>query len=57
MVVGPALLDDGERAGEEGGDQRDPHAGEQAPEPAHLGSLLAHLLLPTSATGGEKLAL
>ena len=56
MVVGLALLDEGKRAGDEGGDQRDPDAGEQASEPAHLGSLLARLLLLTCATGGEELA-
>jgi hypothetical protein len=56
VVVGTALLDEGERAGDEGGHQRDPHAREKAPEPAHLGSLLAHLLLLTCATGGEELA-
>jgi hypothetical protein len=57
LVVGSALLDDGERTSDQGDDQRESDAGEQAPESAELRDVLALPLLLAGTAGGEELVL
>ena len=52
-----ALLDQGERSGQQGSDQRDAHAGDQDPEPSHAACLASLDALGLGPAGVGKVAL